>query len=151
MSDYVQSFDSLDDMMAAMAAAEDIANARLTPGQIALRDDMGHTRYWARALPDYDLVVYGRAETTGYLATCGVGFDPTDNRERGYLTGTAFSAWEPGGEFGDTHVADVIPIDFLVFESAKAKGWPTYSMLHEDERCRSLARMLAISERQALG
>jgi hypothetical protein len=147
---HIESFDNMDEMAAFMAAAEDTANAHLTPGQIALRDDMGHTRYWVRAIPDWDLVVYGRAETTGYLAACGVGFDTTDNRERGYLTGTGYSVAEPSGEYGDTHVADVIPISERVFLLAKSLGWPSYSMLHEGEN-RTLAALLAASERVAMG
>jgi len=149
MSEHVQSFDNLDDMMAAMAANEDMANAQLTPGQIALRDDTGHTRYWVRAIPDWDLVIYGEADTILTLKAAGVGFDPVDNRERGYLTGRGYSAHEPTGEYGDTHVFDVIPISDTVFRLAKTLEWPTYSMLFEEEY-RTLAALLAESERLAL-
>lgn len=147
---HIESFDNLDDMFAKMGEMEDEANARLTPGQIRLRDDLTRITYWVRAIPDWDLVVYGRAETVDVLRSAGVSFDPIENRARGYLTGTAFSATEPTGEFGDTHVADVVPINALVFEAARYHGWPTWSMLHEDEY-RILAQSLAIAERKSLG
>ena len=147
---HVESFDSMDEAMAAMAAHEDMANAQLTPGQIALRDDKDHTRHWVRAIPDWDLVIYGEADTILVLTAAGVGFDPVDNRERGYLTGTGYSAHQPEGEYGDTHVFDVIPITDTVFRLAQTLEWPTYSMLHEEEY-RTLAALLAGAEREALG
>lgn len=150
MSEHVQSFDNLDEMTAYMAAQEDMANGQLSPGQIALRDDVETTRYWVRAIPDWDLVIYGKADTVADVRASGVDFDPVDNRERGYLTGTAYSASEPEGEYGDTHVFDVIPITDMVFRLAQGLGWPTYSMLHEREMV-PLARALAESERLALG
>lgn len=147
---HVESFDNMDEAAAYMAAHEDMANAQLSPGQIALRDDTGHTRHWARAIPDWDLVIYGEAESIDTLRANGVEFDPVDNRERGYLTGTAYSAHEPTGEYGDTHVFDVIPITARVYRLAETLGWPTYSMLHEEEY-RTLAALLAGAEREALG
>jgi len=87
---HVQSFGSMDEMMATMAAAEDEANPHLTPGQIRMRDDIVSTTYWAQALPDIDVVIYGRTPPVAETQK-GADFDVADNRERGYLTGTAFS------------------------------------------------------------
>jgi len=104
--------DSLDDMFAEMARAEDAANARITPAQEALRDDHTATRYFARAV--YDIVVYGEVPPAS---------DP-DLRARGYLTGTAYSIACPEGESGDTHVSVCIPIGRPVFEMAREHDWP---------------------------
>jgi hypothetical protein len=147
---HIQSFDNMDEMAAFMAANEDMANAHLTPGQIALRDDLTVTRYWVRAIPDWDLVIYAKAETVDALRTAGVGFDPIDNRTRGYLTGTAYSATSESGEWGDTHVSQVIPISHTVFLLAQSLEWPTYSMLREGDNI-TLAALLAAAEREAMG
>lgn len=146
MSDYVQAFDNMDEMMATMAASEDAANRGLTPGQTRLRDDNAITTYWARPLPDMDLVVYGVVQPNS--AFDDEDFDVAENRERGYLTGEAFSAWEPTGEHGDTHVSQVIPISINLFEAAREQGWPTFSMLREPDHI-DLARALARAEMEA--
>jgi hypothetical protein len=147
MNDRIQSFDNMDEMMAAMAANEDEANRHLTPGQIRLRDADTEPGYWAQALPGIDLVVYGIAESKSALITREVGFDVHDNRERGYLTGLAYSAAAPTGEFGDTHVSQVIPIGSVVFVMAEHLGWPTFTQLaNGTESTRTLGQSLARAE-----
>lgn len=128
-----QSFDSLDDMYAAMEKAEDAANESLLRGQVALRDRMTETVYWVQAVPAMDLIVYGETPPA----------TDTDLRSRGYLTGMAYSAWEPEGEPGDTHVAVVMPVSKTLFDRAKAEGFPTLSQLSEHP---ALAMTLAMSE-----
>jgi hypothetical protein len=149
MTDNVQGFDTMDEMFAAMAASEDAANRDLLPGQIRLRDTVNTPGYWVRAIPSEDVVIYGKAETQGALTVAGVGFDVVDNRERGYLTGKAFSAWEPEGEYGDTHVSQVIPIGVHEFTLAEAFGWPTFSGLRANDDHRILLRALADADRAA--
>lgn len=117
----IQSFDSFDDMLAAMAAAEDTANSHLLPAQVALRDRANETVYWVHPVPEHDLIVYGRTPPA----------EDADLRGRGYLTGMAYSAWEPEGEGGDTHVSQVIPVPPALFTLAQAAGWPTFSNLSE--------------------
>lgn len=136
---------SMDGMFAAMAEMEDAANLRLTPGQIALRDDVENTRYWARPMVDEDVVIFGVAQPV-FIVERSAGFDATENRKRGYLTGTAYSAWLERGEYGDTHVSQVVPIPEDVFRAAQALNWPTFSMLREVEQ-RDLALSLARAER----
>lgn len=116
---------------------EDAANASLTPGQVMLRDDTETTRYWAQPLPDMGLVIY---------AVCPpVEEDLRDNRARGYLTGTAYSGWEPSGEYGDTHVSQVVPINEDLFEAARLAGFPTWDGLREEGN-RALGQALAVAE-----
>lgn len=151
MSEHVQSFDNLDEMTAYMAAQEDMANGQLSPGQIALRDDVETTRYWVRAIPDWDLVIYGKADTVADVRASGVDFDPVDNRERGYLTGTAYSAAvSDRGESGDTHVAEVIPISAATFALAQEHGFPDWNRLRHPSH-HALGRALATAEHEALG
>ena len=144
MSD-VQGFDTMDGMFAAMQEMEDAANASLTAVQVALRDSGEQTVYWCRAIPEWDLVIYGivppNAETQK-----GADFDVNENRARGYLTGTAYSAAAEHGESGDTHVSQVIAISDETFGLARTLGWPTFSMLREEES-RPLAQRLALHER----
>ena len=146
---HVISFDNMDDAYDAMDTMEDRANLNLTPGQVRLRDDVEHTRYWVRMIPEYDgLVIYGKvppvAETQREAE-----FDVVDNRARGYLTGTAFSLWEPEGEPGDTHVSEVIPITPTEFVFAERLGWPDMDRLKGTEHGPILGMMLYRCEQAA--
>jgi hypothetical protein len=124
-------------------------SAGLTPGQIRLRDNTGETVYFASAKPDLDLVIYGVVPPNADVQV-DAGFDVDENRARGYLTGTAYSAWCDYGESGDTHVSQVITISRETFDLARALDWPTYSMLREPENV-DLGRRLAAHEREVLG
>jgi hypothetical protein len=145
MSEHVQAFGSMDEMMAAMAASEDAANGRLLPGQIRLRDDVTHTRHWAQVIVDWDVIVYGVTPPIDSFDD-EPGFDIKDNRERGYLTGVAYSVGEPDGEIGDTHVSQVVPIQIETFEIAKAAGWPSFSEVRTNPEHRELLQHLARAE-----
>lgn len=146
MTEHVQGFDSLEEMFAAMGAAEEVANADLLPGQVRLREDTGTTRYWAQPLPEQDEVVFGEVYTLARVQSEDPGFDPAENRSRGYLTGRFYSAFEPDGDPHDTHVSQVVPISAEVFAEARRLGWPTWSRLHEDPECLALAHSLALAE-----
>jgi hypothetical protein len=147
---HVEGFDNLDEMFASMAAHEDEANRRLLPGQVRLRDDAENETFWAQPAPDIDLVIYGVAQPT-FVVQRSADFDAADNRERGYLTGTAYSAATGAetGEYGDTHVSQVIPITRTVFRLAQTLGWPDWSRLVNDPECRTLGALLAKAEQDA--
>jgi hypothetical protein len=147
----VQGFDSTEAVFAEMHVAEAAANERLTPGQVRLRDNVAETTYWAHAIPDWDLVIYGQAPPNAETQK-GAGFDVNENRARGYLTGIAFSR-DTGehGESGDTHVSQVIPINRTTFLLAKMLGWPSFSDLRTDENNLVLAALLAVQEREMFG
>jgi len=146
---HIESFDSMEDAFAAMEAHEVAANSTLSPGQIALRDDVENTRYWAQAVPDADLIIYGIAQPS-FLVKRSADFDVDSNRARGYVTGTAYSAAVPDGEYGDTHVSQIVPVTPDVFRLAQEKGWPDWSALFLQEH-RDLGRALAAAERISLG
>jgi len=139
--------DELDGMFAAMADMEDSANARLTPVQVALRDATEQHVYWAQAIPEWDLVIYGvvppNAETQK-----GAGFDVDENRKRGYLTGTAYStATGEHGESGDKHVSEVIAISEETFQLARDLGFPDWSQLLHNSENLPLGMRLALHEK----
>lgn len=148
---HVESFGSAEEMFAAMTEREAAANEGLLPNQIALRDDVEHTRVWLRLLPDGAgvLPIFGWSwslrEASGRERSY---YEPkTDNpdvaiadefgaaefasiveglrerRTRGYLYGECFSVVEPDGELGDTHVSSVWPLTEEAFAEAKAHGW----------------------------
>jgi hypothetical protein len=144
---HVQGFDSMDEMMATMAAAEDSANAGLFPGQIRARDDVLNTIHWAQVVSDWDIVIFGVTPPIAVIAERDPGFDIADNRERGYLTGTAYSNVEPDGEIGDTHVSQIVPIDAEVFVLAQAAGWPSFTEVRSNPDLGILLRRLAMAER----
>jgi len=142
----VQGFDSLDGMFAAMGEMEDAANARLTPVQVALRDATEQRVYWARAIPDWDLVIYGEVPPNAETQE-GADFDVDENRGRGYLTGTAYSAATgEHGEPGDTHVSEVIAISDETFRLARDLGFPDWNQIREPDNF-ALATRLALHER----
>jgi hypothetical protein len=141
---HVQGFDSMDEMQAAMAASEDRANAGLLPGQIRLRDAVTETNHWAQVVPDWDLIVYG--VTPPIASFSEEGFDVEDNRERGYLTGVAFSSIEQDGEIGDTHVSQVIPIDAETFEIAQGARFPGFAEVRTNPEHADLVVRLARAE-----
>ncbi len=143
---HVQGYSSMEEAFAEMEAAEASANAHLTAVQVALRDTTDKEVYWAQAVPEWDLVIYGvvppNAETQK-----GADFDVDENRARGYLTGTAYSAAVgENGEPGDTHVSQVIAISEETFRLAQMLGWPTFSMLREPENL-PLGHRLYLHER----
>lgn len=65
---HVETYDSMESMQAAMAAAEQAANERLLPAQIALRDAADHDVYWVRPAPEFGCLIFGRA--FGYAGIC---------------------------------------------------------------------------------
>lgn len=146
---HIESFDSLDDMFARMDALTEAANERLTPGQIMLRDDVDNTRYWAQPVPDQDLVVFGVAQPN-FLVKRSASFDVDENRARGFLTGTAYDVHTgpSNGEYGDTHVSQVVPINRETFEAAQAAGFPSWSMLGTSKFI-ELGRVLAQFEKRS--
>lgn len=143
----VQGFDSMEEAFAAMGEAEDSANAALLPGQIALRDDVAVTRYWAQPVPEQDEVVYGETPPIDQMREPG--FDVDSNRARGYLTGTCWSGYEDRPDHHDVHVSQVVPISRETFEVARDLGWPNWSRLTHDPDCRDLGRALAKHEAEA--
>ena len=146
----VQGFGSMDEAFAAMEAAEAAANERLTPGQVRLRDAVTETVYWAKAIPEWDLVIYGEVPPNAVTQE-GADFDVDENRARGYLTGIAYSAAVgENGEPGDTHVSEVIAISAETFGLAKSLGFPDWSRLREPENF-ALGTLLAAHERETLG
>lgn len=145
---HVEGFDNIEDMFAAMDAAEASANERLTPGQVRLRDDIGHTTYWVRIVPEYDgLIIYGKVRPLADLA--GFDFDVCENRARGYLTGVAYSRDTPTGEHGDTHVSQVIPITKVEFTMAQDMDWPDMETMASTPEGRILGGLLYGCERGA--
>lgn len=49
---------------------------------------------------------------------------------RGYRYGTAYSTVMPSGEFGSTHISEMIPLRLAEFASAKAAGWDFHLLCH---------------------
>ena len=132
-------FESFEDMQRFMAEREREANEDLTPARIQLRDAIGERCYWIRL--DWEVPIFGEAwsleETFTSERRC---FGETlnaeeqaeleyttermaESRARGYLFGKAYSVYEPAGELGSTHVAEVVPIPKMMFLLAKANGW----------------------------
>ncbi len=129
----VTGYASMDEMFAAMAEAEDAANASLLPAQVRLRDDITNEVYWFR--PNDDFEIYGHGWTavmcneSSLASGCSAGEAARETeavveaRTRGYLFGRAYSVIMPLGEIGSVHVATVVPITKAVFELARLNEW----------------------------
>lgn len=123
---HVQSFDSAEEMFAAMAQATEDANARLAPHQ----RDLTFGSYWVRFYDVTERIIeFGRVFTLDEIP-----FEPEDgypvevqrqemieNTERGYLYSEANSIL--GTENGDTHRYNAWPIEQRLFDMAKAVDW----------------------------
>ena len=131
----IESFNTLDEMMASLQRNEAAAMARLTPLQrvlLPLREF-----YWMRPAPQYECVIFGYYNLDDMIALeksltpedemdwhPGWVVSTTDkNLVRGYKSGRAYSVIEPDGELGDTHVSTMWPITKESFEQAKAMRW----------------------------
>lgn len=137
MSAEFQSFDSLEDMINAMAEQEQAANTKVSPKQVAV----GYGDYWIRFTPE--VVIFGYVMTLDEVeaAEMAVPLDPDETKEqreeetayvmadirnahdRGYRYGWAYSIWEQEGELGSTHIYNLWPLDKALFDAAKAVDW----------------------------
>lgn len=138
---HVEAFESMEAAFASMNADEERANAGLFPPQVALRDDVEHTRHFAVAYED----CLGIGEVPSHdslVARTTASMDP-DNpedveeaewevaqlpelRARGYLTGTVHTVY--GDEWRDTHASQVIPITEKAFAEARRAGWKAVAL-----------------------
>lgn len=75
------SFDSIEQMYAAMNEAETKANAALLPDQRAIRDATNDRVYWFRPAPEYGCVIFGDTSSLADLLA----------KERRYLPALDFS------------------------------------------------------------
>lgn len=152
---HIESFDNLEDMFAAMAKATYEANDAICDAQRAVT----YGSCWARFAVDLGIIVFGQVMTLEEVAAGErkVGSTETEiaasliilqeNHQRGYMFGRAYSVWEPGGELGDTHRANLWPITKPEYEAARLAEWHPARIggdwLHEaymDYRAWALAR-----------
>jgi hypothetical protein len=131
-------FNSWDDAIDHMREVERQLDGQLTQAQREVKAAFDRPHYWVQ-FTDYGFDIFGRTnsreELHAQLAETAkrYGIDEAemqgeiemydDVRERGYLTGEAWSVACPYGEAGDTHVSQIIPISEEMFERAKAAGW----------------------------
>lgn len=128
----VYTFDSLDDMMAAVEKWNEEANAGLAVEQKALT----YGDHWVRF---YDvgarILDFGRVATEAEISTLEMeaGTDPDEiatelarvqaRQDAGYLYGKAHSILNVEGEWGSTHRANVWPIEERLFTAAQTVDW----------------------------
>lgn len=128
-------FSSAEDMFNWMAQRTDEANAGLAPEQTRV----GYSDTWIRFdhLDQFGVICGRVATLEEAVPPQGPDDAPgeaeaeraraVENHERGYLTGMAYSQVEPDGEWGDTHRANLWPLEPDLFEALRAVGWR-----HED-------------------
>ena len=130
-----ESFDSVEDMFAAMQANEEAANATLAPEQQALT----WGSHFVNFIPAQEIVVFGYCFTKEEAFQSEYDASPPEEREagwpqetvnhlasslaRGYLFGRCYSVIEPEGELGSTHKSQAWPIAPGLFQLAQRVGW----------------------------
>jgi hypothetical protein len=132
---HVEGFDSMEEMWARMRTAEEQANARATPEQLAI--DYGD--YWISAFDDF--LIFGRVMTLDELdaESRRLSNDKDEIKSehdmivsahaRGYRFGWAYSIVEERGELGSTHISRMLSITAEMFEAAKGHGWDVRELL----------------------
>lgn len=126
------SYDSLEEMQADLARAERLANASVTPRQQRhLKAAAENPTRWFRLWED--ILIVGESQPPREQAETEVrlGGGPfehelarfTEQHERGYLFGKAYSVITPEGELGSTHVSQVVWCDPGVFDVLKEHGF----------------------------
>lgn len=125
-------YDNMDDAFEDMRRNEEAANAATHPCQTAIT----YGDYWMRPYQEGDdfILIFGRVHTIEELLQ--VEDDETmpgiyERYKRGYRFGMAWSQWEPRGEFGDTHVSQMIPISKELFEIGQDRDWMLDRELYE--------------------
>lgn len=115
-------FESMDQMIEFMQKRTDEANRDLAPAQQAVT----YGDCWAR----FDTIATTGVPEFGYVLTLDEAATNQEERasveaehERGYLFSRAYSAHFPDGELGDTHRANLWPIDRAVFDALAAVEW----------------------------
>lgn len=128
-----EGFDSLEDMQRALRLAEEVANRQITPIQAWLQGAYDESHCFARYCEDF--MIFGRALSLDEFTELeraagapegeleGARAQVLDRRARGYVFSRCYSVLEPRGEYGDTHVSQVQPIPFALFEYARNHGW----------------------------
>lgn len=125
-------FENFEQMQQWMADRTTEANQDLAPEQ----QQLTYGDHWVRFtyLTDFGLIfghVFTKAEWLASEMAAGADDDEANyslklveaSHERGYMHGPAYSVVTPGGEYGDTHRADIWPIDETLFAEVEAAGW----------------------------
>ena len=154
------SYDSAEEMFAAMQEAEDAAISRITPrGARHLEVAGTNPTCWYRVVPDgtpRGLLIVGKSQPIEQQVAREIELggledrsedeirrDYTERHARGYLFGKCYSKVEPDGELGSTHVSEVYWIEPSLFAELEQCGWCVNSLLETDiERGAKLAMKL---------
>jgi len=163
VGDGIFSFTTFEEMAEHMERATQAAIAAMTPHQRGLLDGQAFT--WFRYYPEMEpgFTIWGQRKSLADLAAeyeakakeCETRDDPEgaeewrdeierdkENLARGYVSGTAYSTVEPGGEYGDTHAASIIGVPAEWFLLAKMHHWSLGEMLHGSEESRHAAELI---------
>ena len=127
-----QSFDNMDDAFEVMRRNEEAANAATHPCQTAIT----YGDHWMQPyeMGGEAILIFGRVSTLEELWK--VEDEDTmpgilERHKRGYRFGMAWSVLEPRGEWGDTHVSQMIPIPKTLFEIGRDRDWTLDRELYE--------------------
>ena len=148
MSDNVRGFQSTDEMFAFMQEQERQANANVSPDQAQI----GYGAYWMRV--DQEVTIFGYVPTEAEIRV-SEGGDEVDQEElaytlemlrdahqRGYRYGKCYSAWEPEGEWGSTHISVMIEIQEWQFKRAQKQGWDYKRLMNREDGRWMIGHML---------
>ena len=129
-----QSFNTTEEMFAAIQRGVEQAQARTTPRQSEITYGDHWMRLWDSGYGEA-ILIFGEIYTRKRLMDeeRELGAEEDEIREemlmmdgsyaRGFRFGRAYSVVEPDGELGDTHVSDMVPISQEEFDEARGLRW----------------------------
>jgi len=122
------SYDSLDDMFDAIANSVKAANENLDTWQSAIKigdcflRDEGELLIWGEVIDPTKNIETGAVE---YEEDAKLYEEP---HMRGFRFTKCYSEWVPEGEYGDTHMSNVLTtISKQGWEWGKSRNWPTFT------------------------
>lgn len=122
-------FDNVEDMFDYIDKGVTAAREAMTPEQAAIT----YGDYWMRV--DAPVLIFGHIYTKEEFDKAELDAGASEEEleyehkiyensyNNGFRFGWAYSAWEPAGELGDTHVLNMIKITKEQFEEAKRYQW----------------------------
>lgn len=151
------SFDSVEDMMDALARGEQAAIDRMTEPQRAhLQLAFTEPTYWFRMYED--ILIFGESqpveaqarrevELGGDEGEYGYAYERFKERhERGYVYGKAYSVIEPDGELGSSHVSELTQCEQTTFEHMRKYGWSLDRLHAEADAAFALAVVATLKQ-----
>jgi hypothetical protein len=131
----VKTFDGVDEMVAAVAQSEAAVAALTTDAQRAIT----YGEFWCAPADQssylrFGVIARGTSPSAPVSRTSAArAAKRKDEHRRGYRFGCAYSAIEPEGQWGSTHVSTMVAkLSRAQFEQIRATGWRLETLVDDE-------------------